>query len=207
MTYLKREGVTRDGADARMFDAASDAADERAFAERCKDDRHHFRFIISPEDAAELGDLRAFARELMTDVARDLETRLDWIAVDHWNTDNPHIHVLIRGRAEVGQDLVISRDYISRGFRDRAAERVTLELGPRSERDIQSALEREVEAERWTNLDRALRIAADEGAGVADLPSQCNRRRPRTPPPDGWSGGQTRTFRFRRTGCTRLLDA
>jgi len=169
MTYLKREGVTRDGADARMFDAASDAADERAFVERCKDDRHHFRFIISPEDAAELGDLRAFARELMTDVARDLGTRLDWIAVDHWNTDNPHIHVLIRGRAEDGQDLVISRDYISRGFRDRAAERVTLELGPRSEREIRSALEREVEAERWTSLDRALRVAADEGAGVADL--------------------------------------
>ncbi|ANW00832.1 relaxase/mobilization nuclease domain-containing protein [Bradyrhizobium icense] len=169
MAYLKREGVTRDGADARMFDARSDAADERAFAERCEDDRHHFRFIISPEDAAELGDLRAFTRELMTDVARDLGTKLDWIAVDHWNTDNPHVHVLIRGRAEDGRDLVISRDYISRGFRDRAAERVTLELGPRSERDIQSALEREVEAERWTSLDRALRIAADEGAGVADL--------------------------------------
>ena len=169
ITYLKREGVTRDGADARMFDARSDAADERAFAERCEDDRHHFRFIISPEDAAELGDLRTFTRELMTDVARDLGTKLDWIAVDHWNTDNPHIHVLIRGRAEDGQDLVISRDYISRGFRDRAAERVTLELGPRSEQDIQSALEREVEAERWTSLDRALRVAADEGAGVADL--------------------------------------
>jgi type IV secretory pathway VirD2 relaxase len=169
ITYLKREGVTRDGADARMFDARSDAADERAFAGRCEDDRHHFRFIISPEDAAELGDLRAFTRELMTDVARDLGTKLDWVAVDHWNTDNPHIHVLIRGRAEDGQDLVISRDYISRGFRDRAAERVTLELGPRAERDIQSALEREVDAERWTSLDRALRVAADEGAGVADL--------------------------------------
>ena len=169
ITYLKREGVTRDGADARMFDAKSDAADERAFAERCEDDRHHFRFIISPEDAAELGDLRTFTRDLMTDVARDLGTKLDWVAVDHWNTDNPHIHVLIRGRAEDGQDLVISRDYISRGFRDRAAERVTLELGPRNERDIQSALEREVEAERWTSLDRALRVAADEGAGVADL--------------------------------------
>ena len=169
ITYLKREGVTRDGAEARMFDATSDAADERAFAERCEDDRHHFRFIISPEDAAELGDLRTFTRELMTDVARDLGTKLDWIAVDHWNTDNPHIHVLIRGRAEDGQDLVISRDYISRGFRDRAAERVTLELGPRSEQEIRSALEREVEAERWTSLDRALRVAADEGAGVADL--------------------------------------
>jgi type IV secretory pathway VirD2 relaxase len=169
IAYLKRDGVTRDGADARMFDTTSDAADEQAFAERTADDRHHFRFIISPEDAAELADLRSFTRELMQDVERDLGTRLDWVAVDHWNTDNPHVHVLIRGRAEDGQDLVISRDYISRGFRDRAAERVTVELGPRSEHEIRTALEKEVEAERWTSLDRALRDVADDGGGVADL--------------------------------------
>ncbi len=111
----------------------------------------------------------AFTRELMQDVERDLGTRLDWVAVDHWNTDNPHVHVLIRGRADDGQDLVISRDYISRGFRDRAAERVTFELGPRSEHEIRTALEKEVEAERWTSLDRALRDIADDGGGVADL--------------------------------------
>jgi type IV secretory pathway VirD2 relaxase len=169
MAYLKRDGVTRDGADARMFDASSDAADEQAFAERTADDRHHFRFIISPEDAAELADLRTFTRELMQDVERDLGTRLDWVAVDHWNTDNPHVHVLIRGRADDGQDLVISRDYISRGFRDRAAERVTVELGPRSEHEIRTALEKEVEADRWTSLDRALRDVADDGGGIADL--------------------------------------
>ncbi|SHJ95707.1 Type IV secretory pathway, VirD2 components (relaxase) [Bradyrhizobium lablabi] len=169
ITYLKREGVTRDGAEAKMFDANGDATDEKAFAERCEDDRHHFRFIISPEDAAELDSLRTFTRELMSDVERDLGSKLDWVAVDHWNTDNPHVHVLIRGRGEDGKDLVISRDYISRGFRDRASERVTLELGPRSEHEIRSALEREVEAERWTSLDRALRNIADEGAGLADL--------------------------------------
>jgi type IV secretory pathway VirD2 relaxase len=169
MAYLKREGVTRDGEDARMFDTTSDTADERAFAERCEDDRHHFRFIISPEDGAELGDLKTFTRELMLDVERDLGTKLDWLAVDHWNTDNPHVHVLIRGRADDGQDLVISREYISRGFRDRAAERVTLELGPRSEREIRTALEREVGSDRWTSLDRALRDISDECGGVADL--------------------------------------
>jgi type IV secretory pathway VirD2 relaxase len=176
VAYLKRDGVTRDGANARMFDAGSDAVDERAFTERCEEDRHHFRFIISPEDAAEMTDLRAFAREVMVDAERDLGTKLDWIAVDHWNTDNPHVHVLVRGRADDGQDLVISRDYISLGFRARAEERATLELGPRSEREIQSVLEREVEAERWTGLDRALRNIADEGAGIADLrPGAPNR--------------------------------
>jgi type IV secretory pathway VirD2 relaxase len=177
VAYLKRDGITRDGAEACMFDARSDATDERAFAGRCEENRHHFRFIVSPEDAAEMTDLRAFTRELMADAARDLGTRLDWVAVDHWNTDNPHVHVLVRGRAHDSQDLVISRDYISRGFRARAEERVTLELGPRSEQAIQSTLEREVEAERWTGLDRALRDTADECAGIADL-------RPRAPDRD-----------------------
>jgi hypothetical protein len=110
VTYLKREGVTRDGVDARMFDARSDDADSRAFAERCEGDRHHFRFTVSPEDAADMADLRAFTRELMADAGRDLGTGLEWVAVDHWNTDNPHIHVLVRGRADDGADLVISRD-------------------------------------------------------------------------------------------------
>ncbi|MCP3459701.1 VirD2 family relaxase/mobilization nuclease [Bradyrhizobium sp. CCGUVB23] len=169
LAYLKRDGVTRDGEDARMFDKTSDAADERAFAARCEEDRHHFRFIVSPEDGAALGDLKTFTRELMRDVEKDLGTRLDWIAVDHWNTDNPHVHILIRGRADDGQDLVISREYISRGLRDRAADRVTFELGPRSEHEIRASLEREVDAERWTGLDRALRDISDANGGVADL--------------------------------------
>jgi type IV secretory pathway VirD2 relaxase len=169
VAYLKREGITRDGTEARMFDVKSDNADSKPFSERCEDDRHHFRFTVSPEDATEMADLRAFTRELMTDAERDLDTRLDWVAVDHWNTDNPHVHVLVRGRADDGRDLVISRDYISRGLRARAEERVTLELGPRSEQEIRFGLEKEVEAERWTGLDRVLRGAADDGAGVADL--------------------------------------
>ena len=169
VAYLKRDGVTRDGADARMFNATSDDADTKAFAERCEEDRHHFRFTVSPEDAAQMADLRAFTRELMADAERDLGTRLDWVAVDHWNTDNPHIHVLVRGRADNHRDLVISGDYISQGFRGRAAERVTLELGPRSAQEIRNALGKEVEAERWTSLDRSLRAISDEGGGVADL--------------------------------------
>jgi len=169
VAYLRRDGVTRDGTEARMFNATSDDADAKAFTERCEKDRHHFRFTVSPEDAGQMADLRAFTRELMADAQRDLGTKLDWVAVDHWNTDNPHIHVLLRGRADDGHDLVISRDYISNGLRARAAERVTLELGPRSELEIRAGLEKEVDAERWTSLDRSLRDISDEGGGIADL--------------------------------------
>lgn len=168
ITYLEREGTTRDGSHGQLFDAASDQTDGDSFAARCEDDRHHFRFIISPEDANEMSDLRAFTRELMKDMAGDLDTRLDWVAVDHWNTGNPHIHVLVRGVATDGKDLVIDRAYISEGMRARAEELVTIELGPRSERDIRNALVREVDAERWTSLDRRLHRQRD-AFGAIDL--------------------------------------
>jgi type IV secretory pathway VirD2 relaxase len=169
LLYLKRDGVDRDGGDATMFDRASEAADDTAFAERGKDDRHHFRIMVSPEDATELESLRVTTRDLMVQVEEDLGTRLDWVAVDHWNTDNPHVHILMRGVTDDGADLVISRDYISRGLRARAEALVSLELGPRSEREIAASLERQVGAERWTGLDRALQSLADETGGLVDL--------------------------------------
>src|SRR3546814_11362013 len=81
IAYLKRDGVTRDGRDASLFDARSDHADGDTFAQRCEDDRHHFRFIVSPEDAGQMADLKAFTRELMDDMAGDLGTRTDWVTV------------------------------------------------------------------------------------------------------------------------------
>ncbi|CAM5530750.1 hypothetical protein MAUB1S_08855 [Mycolicibacterium aubagnense] len=168
LSYLKREGVSRDGEKGVMFDAGSDRADDLAFADRCKDDRHHFRFIVSPEDAGEMTDLKAFTRDVVQQMEADLGTRLDWVAVDHWNTDNPHVHLLVRGVDETGADLVISRDYISRGLRSRAEDLVSIELGPKPEHEIRSALEKEVTAERWTRLDVEIRGLADD-VGYIDL--------------------------------------
>lgn len=187
LAYLKRDGVTRDGARGQMFDAAGDAADDKGFSERCADDRHHFRFIVSPEDAGEMSDLRAFTRDLVGQMESDLGTRLDWVAIDHWNTDNPHVHLLVRGVTQEGGDLVIDRDYISRGLRSRAEDLVSIELGPKPEHAIRSALEREVDAERWTRLDTEIRREAD-GAGLIDL----------RPPESGAGDKQIRRLMLRR---------
>jgi type IV secretory pathway VirD2 relaxase len=168
LSYLRREGVTRDGEAARMFGADADDLDVKAFTERCEGDRHHFRFIVSPEDAVEMADLRNFARDLMAQAEHDLGTKLDWIAVDHWNTDNPHVHIIVRGRADDGKDLVIDRDYIRKGMRDRAQDLVTQELGPRNDQEIRRMLDRQIETERWTQLDRQLRNDADRH-GVIDI--------------------------------------
>ena len=168
LRYLRREGVTKDGTKAHMFGGETDEADHDAFADRCKDDRHHFRFIVSPDDAVELGDLRSFARELMSDMERDLGTELQWIGIDHWNTEHPHVHIIVRGVAEDGENLVISRDYIRQGMRDRASDVLTQTLGPRTDLDIRRSIERQVENERWTQLDRQLQKDADRH-GIIDV--------------------------------------
>jgi type IV secretory pathway VirD2 relaxase len=167
VAYLRRDGVTRDGDDAQLFNAHGDQADGARFSASCAEDRHHFRFIVSPEEAGDLESLRDFTRDLMRDVAQDLGTGLDWVAVDHWNTDNPHVHILVRGIDDRGEDLVIDRDYVREGLRARAEELATIELGPRSEREIGTALDREVDAERVTSLDRMLRRLSEED--VVDL--------------------------------------
>ena len=120
VAYLERDGVTRDGEKGSMFGATEDHADAMAFARRGQGDRHHFRFIVTPEDAAAMTDLKDFTRDLVGQMENDLGTRLDWVGIAHWNTDNPHVHLVVRGATDDGSDLVVSRDYISHGLRSRA---------------------------------------------------------------------------------------
>lgn len=180
LRYIERDGVGRDGEPGRAYGPQTDEADLDAFKERAADDRHHFRFIVSPEDGAELDDLRTYTRHLVNRMEADLGTRLDWVAVDHWNTDNPHTHLIVRGRDDTGKDLIIAGDYIAHGLRHRAAELATEWLGPRTELEIQQTLGREVEQERWTSLDRTLqREAGEDGRVQIERFNQPNLQRQR----------------------------
>jgi type IV secretory pathway VirD2 relaxase len=163
LRYIQRDGVTPEGQPGQLYDAAQDRADGKGFLKRCEGDRHQFRFIVAAEDAVEYGDLKAFTRRLMHRMEEDLSTKLDWVAVDHYNTRHPHTHVVVRGKDETGRDLVIARDYIAHGMRERAAEIVTMDLGPRTDLEIEARLAQEVEQDRFTSLDRNLVREADEG--------------------------------------------
>jgi len=182
LRYIERDGVTRDGQRGQAYGAETDSADLKAFEERGKGDRHQFRFIVSVDDAGELEDLRGYTREFMQRMTTDMETRLDWVAVDHWDTDNPHTHIVLRGRAGdgrgKGQDLVIAPDYMAHGMRMRASELATEWLGPRTELDIRQGQLREVEQERLTSLDRTLLRQAS--TDIVDLTHQPNDRQRQT---------------------------
>jgi len=167
LRYIQRDGVTREGAPGELYGADADRADGKAFLEHCGDDRHQFRFIVSLEDGDQYRDLKPFTRRLMAQMEQDLGTRLDWVAVDHFNTGHPHTHVVLRGVDDRGRNLVIARDYIAHGLRERAAELATLDLGPRTTREIETRLRHDVDQERLTAIDRRLIARSDETGLVA----------------------------------------
>jgi type IV secretory pathway VirD2 relaxase len=169
LRYLQRDSVTREGLQGRAYSAGEDAAGPRAFLERSAGDRHQFRLIVSAEDGAKYEDLKPLTRRLMAQLEADLGTRLEWVAVDHFDTGRPHTHILLRGVDERGENLVIAREYIAHGIRARAAELVTLDLGPRTTRDIEARLRQDISAERLTGTDRQLLRGIDAERTVSSV--------------------------------------
>ncbi len=186
LRYIQRDGTSRDGERGQLYSANEDRADGDAFLDRGKDDRHQFRFIVSPEDAADLSDLTEHTRDLMSRIEGDLGTKLDWVAVNHHNTGHPHAHIIVRGKDDLGENLVINGDYLANGIRERASELVTLELGPATEIEQSRKLTADIDQDRFTRIDRAMAEEADER--ILDLRHE----------PDDTRRQFNRTLRLRR---------
>ncbi|HEX8570752.1 MAG TPA: DUF3363 domain-containing protein [Caulobacteraceae bacterium] len=169
VAYLGRSGAGVEGARPTFFDRSDEGVDAAGRARGWIEDRHHFRFIISPEHGDRIRDFPGYVREVMSRVAADVgEPRLEWIGTCHFDTDQPHAHVLVRGRRGDGRDLVIPREYIGYGFRARAQEHAQELLGDLSRQDAEKRIWREVEADRFTGFDRRLLAAVDERGLVSD---------------------------------------
>ena len=163
-SYLGRDSASADGKPGVFYSATEQGLDAKEQTAAWVPDRHHFRIIISPERGGDIPDMTAYVRDVMQRVEKDLGvagviepgTKLQWIAINHHNTDNPHAHAVLRGKLEDGRDLVIPRAYLSHGMRNRAAEVATELLGERTVEQAREARLKEVEAERFTSLDRMI---------------------------------------------------
>jgi type IV secretory pathway VirD2 relaxase len=164
LSYIEREGVERDGAKGELYGRAP-TTERDDLSAPLPGEKHQFRFIVSPEDAGNL-DLKEFTRGLMAQVETDLGRRLVWGAVNHHDTDNPHVHVVVRGVDAHGHGVRLDRDYISRGIRWRAQEVLTRELGPRAPAELDRQRDRETGQERLTTLDRELQRLSPDGRQV-----------------------------------------
>lgn len=168
VAYLGRSGAGVGGDRPEFFDARSDALNAPAETAAWREGRHHFRFIISPEHGERL-EMKSYVREVMERVCADLgDSELAWIATCHFDTDQPHAHVLLRGRRGDGRDLVIPRDYIGYGFRARAQEVAQERLGDLSRVEAERRIWKETESDRFTGFDRRLITQMDENGLVED---------------------------------------
>jgi type IV secretory pathway VirD2 relaxase len=159
--YLSRPSAQQEFEKGMGFDADREGIDILATVKTWeKSDELMWRFIVSPEDADRL-NLRDHVRELVGQMERDLGTKIEWVAIDHRNTDDAHVHLLVRGVRENGRPLEINREYLRSGIRIRSQEIATRELGPRLEPEMLRARERAVRREQWTEIDRALQRNAD----------------------------------------------
>ena len=153
--YLARPNATLLERDAAFFNARDEALDAAGVPTAWARDRHHWRVILSPEEGDQL-DLRQFVRDYAARLERELDTPLEWVAVTHHNTDQPHAHLLIRGIRAGGRDLTLPREVVGERLREWAEELATRELGERSESEADAYLDRLTEARRATQLDTLL---------------------------------------------------
>ena len=90
--YLARESATHEN----LVEGVGFARDEQGIdiATRLENwqrsgDERLWKLIISPE-FGDLADLHRLTADLMERMERDLGTGIEWIAVEHHNTEHPH---------------------------------------------------------------------------------------------------------------------
>jgi predicted transcriptional regulator len=170
LRYLAREGMGADGTETGFYGPEGGLERDHVH-EACASwdgDRHHFRLIISPEHGDMIDDMDAYVRDVMERVASDLrEPQMAWVAINHHDTDQPHAHVLIRGKRTSGRDLVIPRKVISYGIRGHAEDRAQELLGDQSRSEAERGLFARATADRWTEIDMKLeKLAASNDGSV-----------------------------------------
>jgi type IV secretory pathway VirD2 relaxase len=167
--YITRESARRDGRPAAAFDEQNRESDIASRLEQWQSagDERLWKLIISPEFGDRV-DLAQLTRDVMARMEQDLGTHLEWVSVSHFNTDNPHVHVALRGVRDNGQSLTLGRDYISSGIRRVAEDLCTQQLGYRSGIDVIEAQRREVQQQRFTSLDRMIARDDPKGGGESD---------------------------------------
>jgi len=151
--YLARESANSDGVGFTVN--KDDIAISATLGEWQKaGDPRLFKMIVSPEFGERL-ELKSHTRNLMTRLSQELGSELEWVAVAHFNTGHPHVHIALRGVTALGT-LRIPRDVIKHSIRNHAEDLCTEQLGFRTVSDSIESGRREINALNVTSLDREL---------------------------------------------------
>jgi len=153
--YIARDSATaREGVKETGFSEHSDSVDIATSLDSWQKagDERFFKLIISPEFGSQL-DLAKHTREIVARMEKDLNTKLEWVAAAHFNTDHPHVHLALRGRNDRGETLRLDRSYVKSGIRKHAQELATNQIGYRTGTQVLDSQKKEVAQHRYTSLD------------------------------------------------------
>ncbi len=166
--YLQREHAQTSGERGLGFNAERDDINLKELLRSWQkaDDPLLFKIIVSPENSYKM-DLHQHAKDLMQQMQIDLDTKLEWAAIDHHNTDHPHLHIVVRGLDEKGKELRIEKDYLKQGIRERSQVFATKELGFQYNRDLIQQREQQVERDQVTKIDHSLRHRANDDGVIS----------------------------------------
>lgn len=155
--YLEREGAQIEGERGKGFDMEGDdvSLSKNLDIWQKEGDPYFFKIIVSPQEGERL-DLKEHVQRLVQRMQEDLQTTLQWAAIDHYNTDQPHIHLIIRAKDANGNILSMDRQYIKQGIRQRSQEEATQVLGIRLEDDVLRRRQQSITKKRLTEIDREI---------------------------------------------------
>jgi type IV secretory pathway VirD2 relaxase len=170
--YLVRESAkSKDAAEGAGFSREGEGTDIATTLARWQaaGDERLWKLIVSPEFGDRI-DLPRLTRDLIGQMEQDLGTDLEWLAVEHHNTEHPHVHIVVRGLKTGGESMRFSRGYVQHGIRGIAEDRCTRQIGHRTQQDAEEAERREITESRFTSLDRRLLKDAPEIGSDLDEP-------------------------------------
>lgn len=169
LKYIQhRPGVDR-GDGREMFTEEGENIDPKALRKAIKELGASkvvvHKLTLAPE--INPADKKAFTREVMDQLAREKGLDLQWVAVEHNNTDHHHIHVVVLGKDKQGKEVRIDKkDYPKmKEYGDRYLERChPLEMEraredrERKEKERLNAYKKEREAERQERIKEGLEL-------------------------------------------------
>lgn len=125
-----------------------------------------FKVIISPEDPALANE--EYVRKVIEGLEKMLGRKLVWVAVQHDDTDHPHVHVIISREDGQGLDaehpLRIDPGIIKRGLREMASDIATRIRGYVNRNDIYRRQYFETDKAGYTSLDTKIgKLISDNG--------------------------------------------
>ncbi len=173
--YLSRESATHRTAQRETgFDEARqklDAARSLNDWQQAGDPRL-WKIIVSPEFGEQLS-IYQLGRAVMEGVEQELGASVEWVAVAHYNTGHPRVHIAMRGIDRRGREIRLTREFIQHGIRKIAENWCTEQLGYRTRAQAIEAQRREVSQIRYTSLDRIIMRANTTLADGTHFPVTC----------------------------------